>query len=190
MRRFRPDQVTRFQVETEQDGRVEVSTISIEYTLKGVVAFPFPAFHHEIPVGAKEAELRLPLLVTAPVVGSDLDVETELNALPELLRDAEIDNKWWIVLPVDPSLLQKDISLFKVKISDATTGRIDETTVSLTRVAAFRVSPRTMRFRRTDDEGYLAASSIIHVARVSNNSDSIATQKAKDRARCSRQLRR
>lgn len=177
LRSFSPDQVTTFQVETKQEGRVEKSTISIEYTLKGVLAFPFPSFHHEIPVGSKSAELRLPLLVTDPIVGSKIEVDSELTALPEMVHDTELNDKWWIVLPVDPSLLQKDISLFKVKVSDPVTGRGAETTVSLERAAAFRVSPRTLRFSRSGEDGNLFATSIISVAGISKGKEASSIQK-------------
>ena len=165
IRSFKPDQVTTFQLEFSSDeGRTERATLLLEYSLAGIIAFPRRKFHHEFASKAKKVSLSLPLLVTDPIDARSLDIDSNFGVLPEIRKDDEIANKWWIDFQFDTESLNRDLALTDVIVSDPKTGRKTEASVSLFRTGEFRLLPKTLRFEQSSENGIWRAAAILRVA--------------------------
>ncbi len=157
-------------------GRV---VVTLSYEIDGILCF-LTTVHPVYVSGDKEVEIVVAFVRTTGTPLRKLRVEASgaIEGVEGALVSSE-SRIGEVIMRVDPGIATADGSVGKISVFDDVAGVSDSIDLILYKEATFKISPRTMRFRRDGDD-YVATGILNVAANASDNAE--ASDSALNRA--------
>jgi hypothetical protein len=139
-------------LEKSADKPRAVINLKMDYSLSGVLSIDPNMVLVEIPKGTDFQSLRVPVLLTQPLLPSELKIEASDTLRDLEFKIAEESGSVFVIADVHAAAIESGPISGEVRVTHEKSKRKDGFFVTARIGSAIRVSPSILRFKKTDDD--------------------------------------
>lgn len=159
-------------IEETEDQKRPVINLKMNFRLSGVLSIEPGMVLLEIPHNKESKSIKVPVLVTPPLKPSDLKIECSKSLRDLSFELLEEDGRVFITADVFVPAIESGPVSGEVRVVHDQSKRKDGFFVTARKVSRIRVSPSTLRFKKTKEGSEWIANALIQVAPTSSGDQS------------------